>query len=174
MRRDKPAARCLNLLLFQGCLQNTNWREFSPAACLLVLSGPGEEMGAKASLVQGPGPSAALFPSPTLENIQAAYEDKQEEVARELIQQACCAECSAGMPCFDGVRIKSSLNVKLLLSASLVTPCCPGWMLCTASVFVYCSPLFPVTVSSSSSEGATSTTGCSLVTLVSSLKLACL
>lgn len=69
-----------------------------------MLSGPGEEMGAKASLVQGPGPGTTLFPSPTLENIQAAYEDKQEEVARELIQQACCMECSAGMRSIDGVR----------------------------------------------------------------------
>lgn len=67
-------------------------------------SGPGEEMGAKASLLEGPGPSSALFPSPTLENIQSAYEEKQEEVARELIQQACCVECSAGMPRIDGVR----------------------------------------------------------------------
>lgn len=66
---------------------------------------PGEEMGAKASLVQGPRPGSALFPSPTLENIQAAYEDKQEEVARELIQQACCVECSVGMPRIDGVRL---------------------------------------------------------------------
>lgn len=64
-------------------------------------------MGAKASLVQGPGPGSALFPSPTLENIQAAYEDKQEEVARELIQQACCVECSVGMPRIDGVRTVS-------------------------------------------------------------------
>lgn len=72
-----------------------------------MLSGPGEEMGAKASLVQGPRPGSALFPSPTLENIQAAYEDKQEEVARELIQQACCVECSVGMPRIDGVRTAS-------------------------------------------------------------------
>lgn len=63
---------------------------------------PGEEMGAKASLVESPGP----FPSPTLENIQAAYEGKQEEVARELIQQACCVECSAGMPRIDGVSVR--------------------------------------------------------------------
>lgn len=61
-------------------------------------------MGAKASLLEDPGPGSALFPSPTLENIQAAYEEKQEEVARELIQQACCVECSAGMPRIDGVR----------------------------------------------------------------------
>ncbi|XP_070704804.1 leucine-rich repeat serine/threonine-protein kinase 1 [Pempheris klunzingeri] len=67
--------------------------------------GPEKEMGAKASLVEGPGPGAALVPSPTLENIQAAYEDGDEEAARELIQQACCVECSAGRPRIDGVRL---------------------------------------------------------------------
>lgn len=58
-------------------------------------------MGAKASLVEGPG--SALGPSPTLENIQAAYEDGEEEAARELVQQACCVECSVGTPRIDGV-----------------------------------------------------------------------
>lgn len=63
-------------------------------------------MGAKASLVEGTGPSpAALAPSPTLENIQAAYDDGEEETARELIQRACCTECSAGMPQIDGVSL---------------------------------------------------------------------
>ncbi|KAL6112664.1 lrrk1 [Pungitius sinensis] len=66
---------------------------------------PGEEMGAKASLVEGPGPGPSLVPSPTLENIQAAYEDGEGEAARELIQQACCVECSAGMPPINGVRL---------------------------------------------------------------------
>ncbi|KAM8762163.1 leucine-rich repeat serine/threonine-protein kinase 1 [Acanthopagrus schlegelii] len=65
----------------------------------------GEDMGAKASLVEGPGADSALGPSPTLENIKAAYEEKQEEAARELIQQACCIECSAGFPRIDGVRL---------------------------------------------------------------------
>lgn len=59
-------------------------------------------MGAKASLVEGPGPDSVVL-SPTLENIQAAYEGKHEEVARELIKQACCVECSAGMPRIRGV-----------------------------------------------------------------------
>ncbi|XP_049417413.1 leucine-rich repeat serine/threonine-protein kinase 1 isoform X1 [Epinephelus fuscoguttatus] len=68
-------------------------------------SSPGEEMGAKASLLEGPGPGSTLGPSPTLENIQAAYEDGEGESARELIQQACCVECSAGMPRIDGVRL---------------------------------------------------------------------
>ncbi|XP_028257720.1 leucine-rich repeat serine/threonine-protein kinase 1 [Parambassis ranga] len=69
-------------------------------------SSPGEDMGAKASLVEGTGPSpAALAPSPTLENIQAAYDDGEEETARELIQRACCTECSAGMPQINGVRL---------------------------------------------------------------------
>ncbi|XP_051235925.1 leucine-rich repeat serine/threonine-protein kinase 1 isoform X2 [Dicentrarchus labrax] len=62
-------------------------------------------MGAKASLVEGPVPGSALVPSPTLENIQAAYEGGEEEVARELIQQACCVECSARVPRIDGVRL---------------------------------------------------------------------
>ncbi|GLD70645.1 leucine-rich repeat serine/threonine-protein kinase 1, partial [Lates japonicus] len=64
-------------------------------------SSPGEEMGAKASLVDGMGPGSSLAPSLTLENIQTAYEDG-EESARELIQQACCVECSAGTPRIDG------------------------------------------------------------------------
>ncbi|XP_068457694.1 leucine-rich repeat serine/threonine-protein kinase 1 isoform X2 [Clinocottus analis] len=61
-------------------------------------------MGAKASLLEAPG-SSALVPSPTLENIQAAYEDGDGEAAGELIQQACCVECSAGMPPINGVRL---------------------------------------------------------------------
>ncbi|XP_038548531.1 leucine-rich repeat serine/threonine-protein kinase 1 isoform X2 [Micropterus salmoides] len=68
-------------------------------------SSPGVEMGAKASLVEDQGPASALVCSPTLENIQAAYEDGAEESARELIQQACCLECSAGAPPIDGVRL---------------------------------------------------------------------
>lgn len=60
-------------------------------------------MGAKASSVEGPGAGSALGPSPTLENINAAYEEKQDEAARELIKQACCIECSAGSPRIDGV-----------------------------------------------------------------------
>ncbi|XP_059205698.1 leucine-rich repeat serine/threonine-protein kinase 1 [Centropristis striata] len=67
-------------------------------------SGPGDKMGAKASL-EVQGPSSALVPSPTLENIRSAYEDRDGEAARELIQQACCIECSAGMPRIDGVRL---------------------------------------------------------------------
>ncbi|XP_071765006.2 leucine-rich repeat serine/threonine-protein kinase 1 [Centroberyx gerrardi] len=68
-------------------------------------NGPGEDMGAKASLAGGPGSGSALVPSPTLENIQAAYEDGEADAARELIQQACCVECSAGTPRIDGVRL---------------------------------------------------------------------
>ncbi|KAM8894430.1 leucine-rich repeat serine/threonine-protein kinase 1 [Spinachia spinachia] len=67
----------------------------------------GKEMGAKASRLEGPQPGSSLVPSPTLENIQAAYEDGEGEAARELIQQACCVECSAGMPPIDGVRLLS-------------------------------------------------------------------
>ncbi|KAF1392492.1 hypothetical protein PFLUV_G00028510 [Perca fluviatilis] len=68
-------------------------------------SSPGEEMGAKVSLIEGPGPGSALVPSPTLENIRAAYEDGEGEAARDLIQQACCVECSARMPHIDGLRL---------------------------------------------------------------------
>uniref|UniRef100_A0A4W6D0S7 Uncharacterized protein n=1 Tax=Lates calcarifer TaxID=8187 RepID=A0A4W6D0S7_LATCA len=50
------------------------------------------------------GPGSSLAPSLTLENIQTAYEDG-EESARELIQQACCVECSAGTPRIDGVHL---------------------------------------------------------------------
>lgn len=62
-------------------------------------------MGAKTSLVEGTGPSLTSFPLPTVENIQAAYDDGKEEVARELIKQACCVVCSAGTPRIDGVSI---------------------------------------------------------------------
>ena len=65
-------------------------------------SDPGEEMGARTSLFEVSEHSPAL-PSPTLENIQAAYEDKEVAVATELIQQACCVDCSAGMPRIRGV-----------------------------------------------------------------------
>ncbi|XP_029977672.1 leucine-rich repeat serine/threonine-protein kinase 1-like isoform X3 [Sphaeramia orbicularis] len=60
-------------------------------------------MGAKLSLVEVPGP--VLGPSPTLQNIQTAYENGEEDAARELIQQACCVECSAGTPRINGVRL---------------------------------------------------------------------
>ncbi|XP_040888792.1 leucine-rich repeat serine/threonine-protein kinase 1 isoform X2 [Toxotes jaculatrix] len=70
-------------------------------------SSPGEEMGAKASLVDVMAPNSALAPSLTLENIHAAYEDGEGEAARELIRQACCVECSAGMSRIDGVHLLS-------------------------------------------------------------------
>ncbi|TWW67041.1 Leucine-rich repeat serine/threonine-protein kinase 1 [Takifugu flavidus] len=66
--------------------------------------GPAEEMGAKTSLLDG-SEGGPVLPSPTLENIKAAYEDQQVEVARELIQQACCVECSAGTPRVPGVNL---------------------------------------------------------------------
>ncbi|KAF0043650.1 hypothetical protein F2P81_004987 [Scophthalmus maximus] len=68
-------------------------------------SSPGEEMGAKASSVDGMGAGSALASSLTLENIQAAYEEGEEHAARELIQKACCMECSAGTPRIDGVHL---------------------------------------------------------------------
>lgn len=64
--------------------------------------GPAEEMGAKTSLLDA-SEGGPVLPSPTLENIKAAYEDQQVEVARELVQQACCVECSAGTPRVPGV-----------------------------------------------------------------------
>ncbi|KAK2919616.1 leucine-rich repeat serine/threonine-protein kinase 1 isoform X1 [Channa argus] len=70
-------------------------------------SSSGEEMGAKASMVEGMGHGSTVVPSPTLENIQAAYDSGNEDVAKELIQQACCVECSAGMPHIDRVRLLS-------------------------------------------------------------------
>ncbi|CAN9506910.1 unnamed protein product [Ophioblennius macclurei] len=63
---------------------------------------PGEEMGAKASLVEGP---SLLVPSPTLENIQEAYKEGEEDTARKLIQQACSVESSSGTTHIDGVRL---------------------------------------------------------------------
>ncbi len=79
-----------------------------------MLSGSGEEMGAKASLLEAAGSGSALVPSPTLENIQAAYEDGEEEAARELIQQACGVESSTGMPHIDGVStFKTYMTVTL-------------------------------------------------------------
>ncbi|XP_074522271.1 leucine-rich repeat serine/threonine-protein kinase 1 isoform X2 [Halichoeres trimaculatus] len=61
-------------------------------------------MGAKESLLKGPE-HPPLVPSLTLEDIQAAYEEGEEEAARELIQQACCVECSGGVPHIDGVAL---------------------------------------------------------------------
>ncbi|MEQ2192313.1 hypothetical protein XENOCAPTIV_009926 [Xenoophorus captivus] len=55
----------------------------------------GEEMGAKASPVEASDPNSRI--SSTLENIKAAYDGGDEETARELIQQACCVECSRGI-----------------------------------------------------------------------------
>ncbi|XP_058485313.1 leucine-rich repeat serine/threonine-protein kinase 1 [Solea solea] len=78
-------------------------------------SSPGEEMGAKASLVDGqgpapgpthtPSPGPALIPSLTLENIHTAYKEGEEHVARELIQRACCMECSTVAPPISGVHL---------------------------------------------------------------------
>ncbi|XP_014858767.1 PREDICTED: leucine-rich repeat serine/threonine-protein kinase 1 [Poecilia mexicana] len=66
----------------------------------------GEEMETKASLVEATGPNSRTAPPSTLENIKAAYEGGNEETARELIQQACCVECSGGIHP-DGVRLLS-------------------------------------------------------------------
>lgn len=66
-------------------------------------------MGAKVSLVEDTGPRSTLLTHPTFKNIQAAYEDGEEDVARELIQQACCVVCSAGTPRIDGVSITTLL-----------------------------------------------------------------
>ncbi|CAJ1048538.1 leucine-rich repeat serine/threonine-protein kinase 1 isoform X2 [Xyrichtys novacula] len=62
-------------------------------------------MGAKESLLKAPEHCSLLVPSPTLENIQTAYEGGEKEAARELIQQACCVECSGGVPHIDGVSL---------------------------------------------------------------------
>nr|XP_057944931.1 leucine-rich repeat serine/threonine-protein kinase 1 isoform X5 [Doryrhamphus excisus] len=65
------------------------------------------EMGARASSLPGPGPSlgSAFGPSPTLESIHRAYEEGEEEAARDLIQRASCVQCSAGGPCVEGERL---------------------------------------------------------------------
>ncbi|XP_035769470.1 leucine-rich repeat serine/threonine-protein kinase 1 [Neolamprologus brichardi] len=76
-----------------------------PLAFAPWLPGPGEDVGAKVSLVEDTGPCSTLSTQPTFQNIQAAYEDGEEDVARELIQQACCVVCSAGTPRIDGVRL---------------------------------------------------------------------
>ncbi|XP_062246581.1 leucine-rich repeat serine/threonine-protein kinase 1 isoform X1 [Platichthys flesus] len=68
-------------------------------------SSSGEEMGAKTSLVDAMGAHSALAPSLTLENIQAAYKEGEEMAARELIQRACCMECSAGEPLINGEHL---------------------------------------------------------------------
>nr|XP_061819726.1 leucine-rich repeat serine/threonine-protein kinase 1 isoform X2 [Nerophis lumbriciformis] len=70
-------------------------------------SRPGHEMGAKASSLPGagPDPGGALGPSPTLVDIQRAYEEGEGEAARDLIQRATCVHCSAGEQCVDGERL---------------------------------------------------------------------
>lgn len=77
--------------------------------------GPGEEMGARTSLLEV-SEHGSVLPSPTLENIQAAYDDKQVEVARELIRQASCVECSAGIPRVGGVSHHKNKNSLQTLS----------------------------------------------------------
>ncbi|XP_061563724.1 leucine-rich repeat serine/threonine-protein kinase 1-like [Cololabis saira] len=60
-------------------------------------SGTVEEMGAKPSLAGSGRPRSGAAPSPVLERVRAAYEGGDAEAAGELIQQACCGECSAGI-----------------------------------------------------------------------------
>lgn len=87
--------------------------------------GRDDDMGANVSLARGPrggtstsvssassastsssSSSSFLGTSPTLDSIQAAYEDGEPDAALELIQQACCMECSAGTAHrLQGVRL---------------------------------------------------------------------
>lgn len=80
-------------------------------------------MGAKTSLFDAPG-RASILPSPTLENIKAAYEDERVAVARELVQQACCLECSAGTPRVPGVSPRPSHS--FLQAFRQTCPSCPA------------------------------------------------
>ncbi|XP_028981151.1 leucine-rich repeat serine/threonine-protein kinase 1 isoform X2 [Esox lucius] len=61
-------------------------------------------MGGKASTLGNDGGSS-LGPSPTLENIQGAYKEGDNGMARELIQQACHLESSEGGPRLEGLRL---------------------------------------------------------------------
>ncbi|XP_054625561.1 leucine-rich repeat serine/threonine-protein kinase 1 isoform X3 [Dunckerocampus dactyliophorus] len=76
-----------------------------PQANMAAPSQLRHEMGAKASSLPGPCPgpdlSGALGPSPTLESIHRAYEEGEEEAARDLIQRATCVQCSAGEQCVE-------------------------------------------------------------------------
>ncbi|XP_054590342.2 leucine-rich repeat serine/threonine-protein kinase 1 isoform X2 [Nothobranchius furzeri] len=77
-----------------------------PASDLEQQSDTGEKTGTKAPLVEVPGPISNPIYSVNVENIEAAYEDGDEEAARELIQQACCVKCSSGFQP-DGLRLLS-------------------------------------------------------------------
>ncbi|KAM4596959.1 leucine-rich repeat serine/threonine-protein kinase 1 [Fundulus diaphanus] len=73
-----------------------------PPSSMEQRNSTGEETGAEASLVETADPNSRK--ASTLEKIKAAYEDGDEETARELIQQACCVDCSMGIQP-DGVRL---------------------------------------------------------------------
>ncbi|XP_037835926.1 leucine-rich repeat serine/threonine-protein kinase 1 [Kryptolebias marmoratus] len=75
-----------------------------PPSSMEQKDGPEEETGTKAPLVQTTGSISAAVPPSCVENIEAAYDRGDEDAARELIQRACCVECSAGLHP-DGVRL---------------------------------------------------------------------
>ncbi|XP_033847563.1 leucine-rich repeat serine/threonine-protein kinase 1 isoform X2 [Periophthalmus magnuspinnatus] len=76
--------------------------EPGPSTVKMQQDSPGEDMSPP---VLDPDHGSTLDSYITLENIRAIYESGEQDVARELVQQACCQECSVGQPRIDGVDL---------------------------------------------------------------------
>ncbi|XP_055010803.1 leucine-rich repeat serine/threonine-protein kinase 1-like [Boleophthalmus pectinirostris] len=77
--------------------------EPGPSAVKMQQDSPGEDK--EPPPASEPEHGSTLVASVTLEKIRSTYESGEREEAQELVQQACCQECSAGEPRIDGVDL---------------------------------------------------------------------